>query len=130
MNWESTGLLRGLKNEEVVLLTEILEKIEPKASEAYARVCSEHACSIKDELLSNLLPTVRLCWERSGIQDSEWIASDFEKWIDEENEAIEYRFKNAYMRMDVVVEIQIWYADIHGNRYLKQHGHELWNESK
>jgi len=130
MNWESTGLLRGLKNEEVVLLTEILEKIEPKASEAYARVCSEHACSIKDELLSNLLPTVRLCWERSGIQDSEWIASDFEKWIDEENETIEYRFKNAYMRMDVVVEIQNWYADIHGNRYLKQHGHELWNESK
>jgi len=123
-------LLKGKSEQEVILLTEMLEKIKPKALNAFTAVNSDGTRSNKDELLSILLQIVRLCWEKSGIQDSEWIASDFEKWIDEEKETIEHKFKNAFMRIDAVIDVQIWYTDIHGNRYLKEHGNKLWNESK
>lgn len=113
-------MLKNVSDEDALVLTEMFDKVRPEAMDAFVRVGSDGLRSNKDELLSTLPQVVRICWDKSGIRDAEWIASDFEKWIDEEQEILDYRFKSAYMRMDAVVQAQIWYADIHGNRYLKQ----------
>jgi uncharacterized protein YfbU (UPF0304 family) len=106
IEWEKTGLLKGLEEADKYIVSSMLDK----ASQI-----------IKPENYNAFLPVVRLCYNASGLTDIEWLIKDFEKWLEEEAEMVN-NILSAYRALDAEVEIENRYTDIHGNRYIKQHG--------
>ena len=117
MNWQECGLLDRLEESDKIVVSEMLDKV--KKIIAYEN--EEYR-----EVVQDLFSIVRVCFDKSGITDVEWLAKDYKKWYIENEVKIKLDLidlkNDMYVAIDAVLEIQRRYSEAHGNRYLKEHG--------
>jgi hypothetical protein len=111
MDWLKTGLLNGLKQENVEEFVSVLDRTLKIVD----------ALDVDEKFKDWIYPVIRRSYDCSGITDAEWLVRDFQKWSLENESLINNLYAHVYMKLDASVELVAIYSGDHGNRYMKEH---------